>query len=36
MQQSPPYSTKRNEGYIHAEKIMKSPLFFAPEDFCYA
>ena len=32
-QQSPSYSIKRNEYYIHAKDILKSPLFFAPEEF---
>ena len=32
-QQSPSYSIKRNEDYIHAEAIRKSPLFSAPEEF---
>ena len=35
-QQSPSYSIKRNEDYIHAEAIRKSPLFSAPEEFNYA
>ena len=32
-QQSPSYSIKRNKDYIHAEAILKSPLFSAPEEF---
>ena len=32
-QQSPSYSIKRNEDYAHAETILKSPLFSAPEEF---
>ena len=32
-QQNPCYSIKRNEDYIHAEVILKSPLFCAPEEF---
>ena len=32
-QQSPSNSIKRNENYIHAEAILKSPLFSAPEEF---
>ena len=32
-QQSPCYSIKRNEDYFHAEAILKSPLFSAPEEF---
>ena len=32
-QQSPSYSIKRNKDYTHAEAILKSPLFSAPEEF---
>ena len=32
-QQSPSYSIKRNEDYIHADAILMSPSFFAPEEF---
>ena len=32
-QQSPSYSIKRNADYSHAEAILKSPLFSAPEAF---
>ena len=32
-QQSPSYSIKGSEDYIHAEAILKSPLFSAPEEF---
>ena len=33
MQRSSSYSIKRNQDYIHAEAILKSPLFSAPEEF---
>ena len=32
-QQSTSYSIKRNEDYIHADSILNSPLFSAPEEF---
>ena len=32
-QQSPSYSVKRNEDYIHVDAILKSPSFSAPEEF---
>ena len=32
MQRSSSYSIKRNQDYIHAEAILKSPLFSAPEE----
>ena len=32
-QQSPSYSIKRNEDHIHADAILKSPSFSAPEEF---
>ena len=32
-QQSPSYSVKRNKDYIHADAILKSPSFSAPEEF---
>ena len=32
-QQSPSYSIKRNEDYIHVDAILKSPSFSAPEEF---
>ena len=32
-QQSPFYSIKRNEDYIHADVTLKSPLLSAPEEF---
>ena len=32
-QQSPSYSIKRNEDYTHADAILKSPSFLAPEEF---
>ena len=32
-QQSLSYSVRRNQDYIHAEAILKSPLFSAPEEF---
>ena len=31
--QSPSYSIKRNEDFIHEKTILKSPLFSAPEEF---
>ena len=33
IQQSPSYSTKRNEDYIHVDDILKSLSFSAPEEF---
>ena len=33
MQQCPSYSIKRNKDYIHADAILKSPSFSAPEEF---
>ena len=35
-QQSPSYSIKRNEDYVHAEAVLKSPIFSAPEEFNHA
>ena len=32
-QQSPFYSIKRNEDYVHVDAILKSPSFSAPEEF---
>ena len=32
-QQSPSYSVKRNEDYIHVDAILKSPSFSAPKEF---
>ena len=32
-QQSPSYSIKRNEDYVHADAILKSPSFSALEEF---
>ena len=32
-QQSPFYSIKRNEDYIHADATLESPLLSAPEEF---
>ena len=32
-QQSSSYSRKRNEDYLHADAILKSPSFSAPEEF---
>ena len=32
MQRSSSYSIKRNQDYIHAEAILKSPLLSAPEE----
>ena len=33
MEQCPSYSIKRNKDYIHADAILKSPSFTAPEEF---
>ena len=35
MQQNSSYSIKRNEDCIHAEAILKSPLFSASEEFIH-
>ena len=35
-QQSPSYSIKRNEDYVQAEAVLKSPIFSAPEEFNHA
>ena len=33
MQQSPSYSIKKPEDYIHVDAILRSPPFSAPEEF---